>query len=129
MAETVWLIGQRGTTLVLTENRTGKLRAFETEDDAAFFIAGLPNPESLEPREVEVQDDEEDIPRKLDEAANLLIEVHAITSDIWCDEMSDLNFRHLQDCLAGHARKLAKMSKRIEGLLQSLQELEGETTP
>lgn len=57
--ETRWLIGQRGSTLVLTENRTGKLRAFETEDDAAFFIAGLPNPESYEPREVELEDDEE----------------------------------------------------------------------
>lgn len=56
MSETVWLIGQRGTTLVLCENRTGKLRAFDTEDDAAFFIAGLPNPEAYEPREVEVEE-------------------------------------------------------------------------
>lgn len=53
--EIVWLVGQRGTTLVLCENNTGKLRAFQTEDDAAFFIAGLPNPESYEPREVEVE--------------------------------------------------------------------------
>lgn len=61
--DTVWLIGQRGSTLVLTENRTGKLRAFETEDDAAFFIAGLPNPESYEPREVEVEDGDKEADR------------------------------------------------------------------
>lgn len=54
--EFVWLIGERGSTLVLTENRTGKLRAFESEDDAAFFIAGLPNPERYEPRMVEVEE-------------------------------------------------------------------------
>ena len=57
MSETTWLIQQRGTTLVLCENVTGKLRAFATQDDATFFIAGLPNPEAYEPREVEVEDD------------------------------------------------------------------------
>jgi hypothetical protein len=57
MSETTWLIQQRGTTMVLCENRTGKLRAFATEYDAAFFIAGLPNPDAYEPREVEVEDD------------------------------------------------------------------------
>ena len=57
MSETTWLIQQRGTTLVLCENVTGKLRAFATQDDATFFIAALPNPEAYEPREVEVEDD------------------------------------------------------------------------
>lgn len=41
---------------MVRENRTGKLRAFATEDDAAFFIAGLPNPEKFVPREVEVEE-------------------------------------------------------------------------
>lgn len=54
--ETVWLIAERGTTMVMCENRTRKLRVFETEDDAAFFIAGLPNPEKYVPREVEVEE-------------------------------------------------------------------------
>lgn len=66
---------------------------------------------------------------KLDEAVTLLLQVHAITTDIWCDEMSDLNFRHLQDCLAEHARKLAKMSRKMEELFQSIQHLKERPNP
>jgi predicted flavoprotein YhiN len=40
-------------------NRGGvTLEGFDSdEDDATFVIAGLPNPEAYEPREVEVEDD------------------------------------------------------------------------